>query len=122
MYELTVKTRRELERATLRAQTQKPRIQEVDLGIYKVWSSNPAITAPYLVGLEALEDGGYDVCCSCPTQRYLCKHVASCLPHYIMRLKQQEQPEAAALAAPAAVEDYSYSEEMAAFDRACLFG
>jgi hypothetical protein len=100
MYQLTVSTRRELERATLRAQAQKPRISETVFGIYKVWSSDLTKVEPYLVGIEALEDGGFEVCCSCPTQRYLCKHVAAVFPHYLMRLKEQVDPEAAEFAAP----------------------
>ncbi len=112
MYELTVKTRRDLERATLRAQAQKPRIEEVAFGMYKVWSSDP--TTPwkyYSTGIEQAPNGcgGYSVCCSCPTTRFLCKHVASIFPHYLMREKQEAVP-------------VEYTAEMAAKDTADLFG
>src|SRR5947207_3296317 len=95
MYELTVKTRRDLERATLRAQSQKPRIEEVAFGIYKVYSTNPATPwMTYFTGIEPDPDGegGYSVCCSCPTPRFLCKHVSACFGHYLMREKEYNQP------------------------------
>lgn len=133
MYELTVKTRRDLERATLRAQSQKPRIEEVAYGIYKVWSTNPATPwKTYSTGVEPAQDGqgGYDVCCSCPTTRFLCKHVASIFPHYLMREKEYNQPVEAApvldmveyASIPHINELPAYTEEMAARDRADLFG
>jgi hypothetical protein len=90
MYALTLKTRKQLERATLRAQSQKPRIEEVVFGIYKAWSTNPKTPDTYYsVGIEPAQYGGYDVCCSCPTQKFFCKHVAACMPHYQMREKEQ---------------------------------
>jgi hypothetical protein len=120
MYELNVKTRRDLERATLRAQAQKPRIEEVAFGMYKVWSTNPETPwIYYSTGIEAapVREGGYSVCCSCPTTRFLCKHVAAAFPHFLMREKEYNQPtEAASEAAPV------YTAEMEARDRSDLFG
>jgi hypothetical protein len=102
MYELNITSRKQLERASLRAQAQKPRIEEIALGMYRVWSTNP--TTPYnsySTGIFPAKDGnGYDVCCSCPTQRTFCKHVAAVFPHYLMRMKEQVEPEAAEVAAP----------------------
>lgn len=101
MYELTLKSRKQLERASLRAQAQKPRIEEVYFGAYKVWSTNPATPwKTYSTGIEPAPDGeGYTVCCSCPTQNYFCKHVAAVFPHYLMREKQEQgQVEAPATA------------------------
>jgi hypothetical protein len=67
MYELTLKSRKQLERATLRAQAEKLHIEEVSFGIYKVNGSTGNL---YLVGIEPAKSGeGYDVCCSCPTQQ-----------------------------------------------------
>jgi hypothetical protein len=90
MYQLTLKAKSQLENATRRARIQKPRIEEICFGMYKVWSSNPLITVPYLTGIEAVQDGGYKVCCNCPTQCFLCKHVVSIFPHYLMREKQEQ--------------------------------
>jgi multidrug efflux pump subunit AcrA (membrane-fusion protein) len=100
MYELNVNSRKQLERASLRAQAQKPRIEEIALGMYKVFSTNPATPYnSYSTGIFPAKDGnGYDVVCSCPTQRVVCKHAAAIFPHYLMRLKEQE---VAALAAQA---------------------
>lgn len=99
MYQLTLKVKSQLENATRRAQAQKPRIEEICFGMYKVWSSNPQIVAPYSVGIEPAQDGGYTACCSCPTQNYFCKHVAAIFPHYLMREKQELQPTEAAQSA-----------------------
>jgi uncharacterized Zn finger protein len=89
MYELTLTSRKQLERATLRAQAEKPRIEEVVFGIYKVTGSSGNL---YLVGIEPAKCGeGYDVCCSCPTQKTFCKHVASVMPHYLLREKEMNQ-------------------------------
>jgi hypothetical protein len=133
MYELTVKTRRDLERATLRAQAQKPRIVEVAYGMYKSWSTNPATPLDfYYTGIEAASDGcgGYSVCCSCPTTRFLCKHVAACFPHFLMREQQELAPadfagqvkEIKAICADTTAQLAAYTEAEQAFDKACLFG
>lgn len=120
MYELNVNTRKQLERATLRAQAQKPKIEEIGFGMYKVWSSNPETPwLTYSTGIEPAPDGkgGYAVCCSCPTTRFLCKHVAAIFPHYLMRLKEYSQ--SAEAPAPAQAD---YTDEQAARDYADLFG
>jgi hypothetical protein len=106
MYELTVRSRKQLERATLRSQARKPKIEEVSFGIYKVWSTNPRTPDTYYsVGIEPAQDGtGYDVCCTCPTQPHLdkktgelvecfCYHVTSALPHYQMREREYRAEE-----------------------------
>jgi hypothetical protein len=91
MYALTVTSRRQLERASLRAQAQKPRIEEKEFGIYNVWSTDPKRPdAFYFIAIQPARGGGYEVACGCPTQKYFCKHVASVFPHYLMREKQQE--------------------------------
>jgi hypothetical protein len=94
MYALTVSTQKQLERATLRAQAQKPKIEEIAFGMYKVWSSNPQTPwLTYSTGIEAAPDGGYSVCCSCPTKNYFCKHLAAIFPHFLMRVKELEAQE-----------------------------
>jgi hypothetical protein len=91
MYSLTVTSRKQLERASLRAQAQKPRIEEIEFGIYNVWSTDPKRPdAFYFIAIQPARGGGYEVACGCPTQKYFCKHVASVFPHYLMREKQQE--------------------------------
>lgn len=73
MYELNVNSCKQLERANLRAQAHKPKIESVGYGMYKVWSTNPSTPyQTYSTGIERAKDGyGYDVCCSCPTTRAL---------------------------------------------------
>jgi hypothetical protein len=115
MYALTVTSRKQLERATLRAQAEKLRMEEVVFGIYKVWGSTGNL---YLIGIEPAIDGGYDVCCTCPTQNTFCKHVSTVMPHYQMREKDMltdEQVRAAHEAAPAfpPVEIAKYQAEKA---------
>jgi hypothetical protein len=136
MYELTVSSRKQLERASLRAQAQKPKIEEVGLGMYKVFSTSPATPfTSYATGIFPAKDGnGYDVVCSCPTQRVVCKHAAAIFPHYLMRLKQfadcelevptfeaqvQEIKDICAATTTTLVE---YTAEMEAKDKADLFG
>jgi hypothetical protein len=86
MYQLTVTTRKQLERATLRAQSEKLHFEEVVFGVYKVRGSTGNF---YSTGIEAATDGeGYDVCCSCPTQKTFCKHVSTVFPHFLMREKE----------------------------------
>lgn len=92
MYQLTVTSKKQLERATLRAQAQKPRIEEIGYGMYKVWSTNPETPWKYYnTGIEAAQGAGYTVYCNCPTQPRLdrmtgemkdcyCKHVAAAFP------------------------------------------
>lgn len=144
MYELNVNSRKQLERASLRAQAQKPKFEVVGYGMFKVFSSDP--TTPwksYSTGIEAAKDGnGYDVCCSCPTQRTYCKHVAAVFPFFLMTEKQQQtEPAPAGLVVQGvittsmqeldrlieqAIEESSdpneYTEAQAARDRADLFG
>jgi hypothetical protein len=86
MYQLTLKTRKQLERATLRAQAEKLKMEEVTFGIYKVWGSTGNL---YLLGIEPAKDGGYDVCCTCKTQNTFCKHLSTVMPHYLMKEKEQ---------------------------------
>ena len=90
MYELNVNSRKQLERASIRANSRKPKIEEIALGMYRVWSTNPATPyVQYATGIFPAQDGqGYDVCCNCPTQRAVCLHVAACMGHYLMREKQ----------------------------------
>lgn len=89
MYELTLRSRKQLERATLRAQAEKPKIEEVYFGGYKVWSSDPATPwKSYSTGVSRNIEGNLDVCCSCPTQKYFCKHAAAIVPHFLMREKE----------------------------------
>jgi uncharacterized Zn finger protein len=108
MYELTLKSRKQLERATLRAQAEKLHIEEVSFGIYKVNGSTGNL---YLVGIEPAKSGeGYDVCCSCPTQHYFCKHVASVMSHYLMREKEMNQAQTLTEQEWAAVELRAESE------------
>lgn len=92
MYSLTVTNRKQLERATLRAQSQKLKMEEVSFGIYKVWGSTGKL---YVAGIEPSATGnGYDVCCSCPTQAPdFCKHVSTVMPHYQMREKEMGEPD-----------------------------
>ena len=131
MYELTVKTRKQLERATLRAQAEKPRIEEVSYGIYKVWSTNPAKPDTYYsVGIEPAKTGeGYDVLCTCPTQPRIdrktgeikdcfCKHVAACMPHYQMKEREYKAEEARMAARTQPVEDPEvlYADLIPSFD------
>ena len=100
MYELSVSNRKQLERATLRAQARKPKIEPVGYGMYKVWPTNPASPyQTYCTGIERAKDGnGYDVCCSCPTTRALCLHVSACFPHFLMTEKQEQtEPDPAGL-------------------------
>jgi hypothetical protein len=100
MYELTLKNRKQLERASLRAQAEKPKIEEVYFGAYKVWSSNPA--TPWLFYCTAFErnvEGDLNVVCSCPTQKTFCKHVAAAVNHFLMREKEFKAEEARMLAA-----------------------
>ena len=86
MYQLTLSSRKQLERASLRAQAEKPRIEEVGIGVYKVWSSDPARPWHwYTTGVERNADGTLTVCCTCPTQNHFCKHASAILPHYLMR-------------------------------------
>lgn len=89
MYALTVTSRKQLERASLRAQAEKLKMEEVVFGIYKVWGSTGKL---YLVGIEPAATGGYDVCCTCPTQNTFCKHVSTVMPHYLMK-KQEMEPD-----------------------------
>lgn len=101
MYTAIVKSRKQLERASLRAQAQKPRISEQEFGHYSVYSTNPATPLKsYDTGIQRLDDGTYEVICFCPTQPRLdrktgemkdcfCKHAASVFPHFLMREKQQ---------------------------------
>jgi hypothetical protein len=92
MYELNVNSRKQLERASLRAQAQKPRIEEIALGMYKVFSTNPATPYnSYSTGIFPAKDGnGYDVVCSCPTQRVVCKHAPPIFPHYLMMRRKSK--------------------------------
>jgi hypothetical protein len=83
MYQLTVTTKKQLERATLRAQAEKLHFEEVVFGIYKVRGSTGNF---YSTGIERAASGeGYEVCCSCPTQNAYCKHVSTVFPHFLMR-------------------------------------
>jgi hypothetical protein len=136
MYELTVNSRKQLERATLRAQSQKPRIEEVGIGMYKVWSSHA--TQPgdfYYTMINPAPDGqGYEVQCSCPTTRFLCKHVAAIFPHYLMRERQfagidvpaptftEQVQEIKDICAATEKTLGEYTAEQESFDRSCLFG
>jgi hypothetical protein len=91
MYQLTVTARKQLERANLRAQAKKPKIEEIAFGMYRVWSTNPATPwQAYATGIEAAKDGGYLVYCSCPTQHAFCLHVAAAFPHFLMREKEMK--------------------------------
>jgi hypothetical protein len=86
--------------------------------MYKVFSTNPATPYnSYSTGIFPAKDGnGYDVVCSCPTQRVVCKHAAACFPHYLMRLKEQVEPEAAQQAAPAEDPAILYADLIPSFD------
>jgi hypothetical protein len=92
MYQLTVTSKKQLERATLRAQAEKLHFEEVVFGIYKVRGSTGNY---YSVGIEASASGkGYEVCCSCPTQNTYCKHVSTVFPHFLMREQEIKAEEA----------------------------
>lgn len=92
MYALTLNSRKQLERASLRAQAQKPRIEEVEFGVYNVWSTDPKKPGKfYIAGIQPAEKGGWEVTCGCPTQNAFCKHVAAVMPHYLMRVREMEQ-------------------------------
>lgn len=122
MYQLTVKSKKQLERATLRAQAQKPRIEEIGYGLYKVWSTNPATPWKYYnTGIEAALNGGYTVYCNCPTQPRLdrvtgemkdcfCKHTAAAFPHFLMREKQYAAEPVLVAATAAQVQEMSDQE------------
>lgn len=136
MYELTVNSKKQLERATLRAQAEKPKILEVGIGMYKVWSTNPATPGQfYFTGANPAPDGsGYEVYCNCPTTRFLCKHVAAIFPHYLMRVHQLDLEGIQASTFEETVQEIKdicaagmatlagYTAEMEAKDKADLFG
>lgn len=101
MYALTVKTKSQLEGAISRARIQKPKFREIEFGVYSVQSTDPKKPNTfYDTGIQSAEGDGYEVMCTCPTEprkdketgeikMVFCKHVASVLPHYQMREKEE---------------------------------